>query len=128
MRFFYWTMGVLILGTLAPAAFNFLLFLFSGEDQEKPMGVLSGGGSSQVRSVGGVPIEIPLKSGAAASFARVTYHASSPLAAIKGSIQYLDPRRLPGDDREFLEIIVEEVNRLNGVVNILARTIRVKSR
>lgn len=47
------------------------------------VGVLSGGGSSQVRSVGGVPIEIPLKSGAAASFARVTYHSSSPLRAIK---------------------------------------------
>jgi beta-glucosidase len=47
------------------------------------VGVLSGGGSSQVRSVGGAPIEIPLTSGAASSFARVTYHASSPLAAIK---------------------------------------------
>ncbi|RZI99528.1 MAG: beta-glucosidase [Brevundimonas sp.] len=47
------------------------------------VGVLSGGGSSQVRSVGGAPVEIPLTSGAAASFARVTYHASSPLNAIK---------------------------------------------
>ncbi len=47
------------------------------------VGVLSGGGSSQVRSVGGVPIEIPLTSGAAASFARITYHASSPLRAIR---------------------------------------------
>lgn len=47
------------------------------------VGVLSGGGSSQVRSVGGAPIEIPLTSGAAASFARVTYHASSPLNAIR---------------------------------------------
>ncbi|MES3046742.1 beta-glucosidase family protein [Sphingomonas faeni] len=47
------------------------------------VGVLSGGGSSQVRSVGGVPIEIPLKSGAAASFARITYHSSSPLRAIR---------------------------------------------
>ena len=47
------------------------------------VGVLSGGGSSQVRSVGGVPIEIPLTSGAAASFARLTYHASSPLRAIR---------------------------------------------
>lgn len=47
------------------------------------VGVLSGGGSSQVRSVGGAPIEIPLTSGAAASFARLTYHASSPLNAIK---------------------------------------------
>ncbi len=47
------------------------------------VGVLSGGGSSQVRSVGGAPVEIPLKEGAAASFARVTWHASSPLAAIR---------------------------------------------
>ena len=47
------------------------------------VGVLSGGGSSQVRSVGGAPIEIPLTSGAAASFARITYHASSPLEAIR---------------------------------------------
>nr|WP_254602537.1 beta-glucosidase [Sphingomonas bacterium] len=59
------------------------------------VGVLSGGGSSQVRSVGGVPIEIPLTSGAAASFARVTYHSSSPLKALKAElprarIDYLD--------------------------------------
>lgn len=59
------------------------------------VGVLSGGGSSQVRSVGGAPVEIPLKEGAAASFARVTWHASSPLAAIRAmapgaSVTYLD--------------------------------------
>ena len=47
------------------------------------LGVLSGGGSSQVRSVGGAPIEISLSSGAASSFARITYHASSPLAALR---------------------------------------------
>ncbi|MBD8621037.1 glycoside hydrolase family 3 protein [Sphingomonas sp. CFBP 13728] len=47
------------------------------------VGVLSGGGSSQVRSVGGAPIEIPLTSGAAMSFARYTYHASSPLKALQ---------------------------------------------
>lgn len=49
------------------------------------VGVLSGGGSSQVRSVGGAPIEIPLTSGAAASFARVTFHASSPLQAVRAA-------------------------------------------
>jgi hypothetical protein len=59
------------------------------------VGVLSGGGSSQVRSVGGVPIEIPLTSGAAASFARITYHASSPLRAIRAlapqaQVSYVD--------------------------------------
>lgn len=47
------------------------------------VGVLSGGGSSQVRSVGGVPIEIPLTGGPAASFVRTTWHASSPLNAIR---------------------------------------------
>jgi beta-glucosidase len=61
------------------------------------VGVLSGGGSSQVRSVGGVPIEVPLTSGAAASFARVTYHASSPLRALRAvlpqaTISYVDGR------------------------------------
>jgi beta-glucosidase len=50
------------------------------------VGVLSGGGSSQVRSVGGAPIEIPLTSGAAMSFARYTYHASSPLKAIRAAL------------------------------------------
>lgn len=59
------------------------------------VGVLSGGGSSQVRSVGGVPIEIPLTSGAAASFVRVTYHNSSPLKALQAiapgaQISYVD--------------------------------------
>jgi beta-glucosidase len=47
------------------------------------VGVLSGGGSSQVRSVGGVPVEIPLKSGPAASFARITWHSSSPMRAVQ---------------------------------------------
>ncbi len=61
------------------------------------IGVLSGGGSSQVRSVGGAPVEIPLKEGAAASFARVTWHASSPLAAIRrmapnATISFVDGR------------------------------------
>jgi beta-glucosidase len=50
------------------------------------VGVLSGGGSSQVRSVGGAPIEISLTSGAAMSFARYTYHASSPLRALQAAL------------------------------------------
>ena len=61
------------------------------------VGVLSGGGSSQVRSVGGAPVEIPLTSGAAASFARMTWHASSPLNAIRAvtpdaTVTYVDGR------------------------------------
>lgn len=63
------------------------------------LGVLSGGGSSQVRSVGGAPIEIPLSGGPAASFVRITYHASSPLAALRKAlpnarIDFVDGRSL----------------------------------
>jgi signal transduction histidine kinase len=48
--------------------------------------------------------------------AGLAHEIRNPLAAIKGAIQYLEPSRLPTEDREFLEIIIEEVNRLNGVV------------
>jgi two-component system, NtrC family, sensor histidine kinase HydH len=48
--------------------------------------------------------------------AGLAHEIRNPLAAIKGAIQYLDPRKLPEEDREFLEIMVDEVNRLNGVV------------
>jgi signal transduction histidine kinase len=48
--------------------------------------------------------------------AGLAHEIRNPLAAIKGATQYLDPRRLPREDGEFLEIIVEEVDRLNGVV------------
>ena len=63
------------------------------------LGVLSGGGSSQVRSVGGAPIEIPLSRGGSASFARITYHASSPLSALRkelpaARIDFVDGRNL----------------------------------
>lgn len=62
------------------------------------VGVLSGGGSSQVRSVGGVPIEIPLTSGAAASFARLTYHSSSPLKAVRAAAPGADVQFIDGRD------------------------------
>ena len=59
------------------------------------IGVLSGGGSSQVRSTGGIPLELPLTEGVAKTFARITWHASSPLLALrkaapKVTIDYLD--------------------------------------
>jgi len=48
-------------------------------------GVLSGGGSSQVIPFGGAALEVPIKSGLAAALgARIIYHPSSPLAAIRG--------------------------------------------
>ena len=62
------------------------------------VGVLSGGGSSQVRSVGGAPIEIPLTSGAAASFARITYHASSPLKAMRMALPRAQVTYIDGTD------------------------------
>ncbi len=48
--------------------------------------------------------------------AGLAHEIRNPLAAIKGAVQYLDPQKLPPEDREFLEIMIEEVNRLNGVV------------
>jgi signal transduction histidine kinase len=48
--------------------------------------------------------------------AGLAHEIRNPLGAIKGAAQCLDPQRLPGEDGEFLEVIVEEVNRLNGVV------------
>jgi two-component system, NtrC family, sensor histidine kinase HydH len=48
--------------------------------------------------------------------AGLAHEIRNPLAAIKGAIQYLDPRKLPEEDRQFLDIMIEEVNRLNAVV------------
>jgi signal transduction histidine kinase len=48
--------------------------------------------------------------------AGLAHEIRNPLAAIKAAAQYLDPGRLPVEDREFVEILVEEVNRLDGVV------------
>ncbi|PVM71312.1 beta-glucosidase family protein [Caulobacter radicis] len=62
------------------------------------VGVLSGGGSSQVRSVGGAPVEIPLNGGEAASFVRVTWHASSPLQAIKAAYPNTEVSYVDGKD------------------------------
>ena len=76
--------GIVLLkneGNLLPLARSAKKIVLIGAHAD--VGVLSGGGSSQVRSVGGAPVEIPLTKGAAASFARITWHASSPLKAIK---------------------------------------------
>ena len=62
------------------------------------VGVISGGGSSQVRSVGGAPVEIPLNGGEAASFVRVTWHASSPLEAIRAAAPNAEVTYVDGKD------------------------------
>jgi two-component system sensor histidine kinase HydH len=48
--------------------------------------------------------------------AGLAHEIRNPLGAIKGAAQYLDPAGLQGGDAEILQIIVEEVNRLDGVV------------
>ncbi|MCP4500078.1 MAG: histidine kinase [Deltaproteobacteria bacterium] len=49
--------------------------------------------------------------------AGLAHEIRNPLAAIKGAAQELDPEKFDGFDKEFLEIIVSEVNRLNVVVS-----------
>ena len=60
------------------------------------IGVLSGGGSSQVRAVSGTPLSLPLPNGGPLSgFIKVTYHGSSPLNALRAS--------MPGTDITFVD-------------------------
>jgi len=49
--------------------------------------------------------------------AGLAHEIRNPLGAIKGAVQVLDRRDIPDLEREFLGIIVEEVDRLNGVVS-----------
>jgi signal transduction histidine kinase len=48
--------------------------------------------------------------------AGLAHEIRNPLGAIKGAAQCLEPRPHAGEEGEFLDVIVEEVNRLNGVV------------
>jgi signal transduction histidine kinase len=48
--------------------------------------------------------------------AGLAHEIRNPLGAIKGAAQYLDPAGMQAGDAEILNIIVEEVNRLDGVV------------
>ena len=45
----------------------------------------------------------------------MAHEVRTPAGVIKGAAQFLS-REAPDRDREFLDIIVEEANRLNGVV------------
>lgn len=46
----------------------------------------------------------------------MAHEIRNPLGAIKGAAQCLDPEVLPEEAVEFVEVIIEEVDRLNGVV------------
>lgn len=61
------------------------------------IGVLSGGGSSQVRPVGGPALEIK-PAGAVAAFSRITYFPSSPLKALVQRFPAAKITYISGDD------------------------------
>jgi len=62
------------------------------------IGVLSGGGSSQVRPVGGFVREGPEKGSGVAAFAKRSYGPSSPLAALRAARSDADISYIDGSD------------------------------
>ncbi|WP_373045456.1 ATP-binding protein [Vulgatibacter sp.] len=48
--------------------------------------------------------------------AGLAHEIRNPLGAIKGAAQFLDPQQLGGEEGEFVQVIIDEVDRLNGVV------------
>lgn len=62
------------------------------------VGVLSGGGSSQVLPVGGAGLEIRVTMGLSSAFSQVTYHPSAPLAAIRGLTRNTEVVYASGED------------------------------
>ncbi len=49
--------------------------------------------------------------------AGLAHEIRNPLGAIKGAAECLDPQSLKTEDNELLHVIIEETNRLNGVVS-----------
>jgi beta-glucosidase len=89
--------GIVLLkneGQLLPLARTAQRILVIGAHAD--IGVLSGGGSSQVQAVSGSPIRMPMpNAGPGLGFIKVTYHGSSPLAALRAqapnaAISYID--------------------------------------
>jgi beta-glucosidase len=64
------------------------------------VGVLSGGGSSQVIPLGGAGLEIPVTMGLSSAFSQITYHPSAPLAAITERALNLQVTYDPGTDQK----------------------------
>ena len=62
------------------------------------VGVLSGGGSSQVIPVGGAGLEIQVTMGLSSAFSQITYHPSSPLKAIAERALNVQVTYDPGTD------------------------------
>lgn len=62
------------------------------------VGVLSGGGSSQVIPVGGAGLEIKVTMGLSSAFSQITYHPSAPLAAIRGMTRNTEVVYASGED------------------------------
>lgn len=62
------------------------------------VGVLSGGGSSQVLPVGGAGLEIKVTMGLSSAFSQITYHPSAPLAAIRGMTRNTEVVYASGED------------------------------
>ncbi|MGH6999497.1 MAG: glycoside hydrolase family 3 C-terminal domain-containing protein, partial [Phenylobacterium sp.] len=62
------------------------------------VGVLSGGGSSQVIPVGGAALEIAVTMGMSSAFSQITYHPSAPLAAIQERALNVQVTWDPGTD------------------------------
>ncbi len=48
--------------------------------------------------------------------AGLAHEIRNPLSSIKGAVQFLDPKNLPPAEAELMEVLVEEVDRLNNVV------------
>lgn len=72
------------------------------------IGVPSGGGSSQVRSNGGVAYERALEPSDASWFCRETYHSSSPLRALRERLPGADIRFSDGRDHEAAAALARE--------------------
>ena len=64
------------------------------------VGVLSGGGSSQVIPAGGAGLEIKVEMGLSSAFSQITYHPSAPLAAIAERALNLQVGYDPGTDHK----------------------------
>ncbi|WP_347567011.1 beta-glucosidase [Caulobacter sp. CCUG 60055] len=64
------------------------------------VGVLSGGGSSQVAPVGGAALTLPPTPGPGAIFAQMVFHPSSPLKAIKAAAPGSQVRFADGADAQ----------------------------